>query len=181
VFRGRPPGGASATLPGGRSCDGAPWIWNIAQGLFPGAIQIVARFHVEETPHRTAQSSFGAGDERSKLWATARCTELDEGGLGAIVQALRPYAESSTAAAKCGVYLYRNRQRMRYPKFREQGFCTSTGGVEAGCKVSIGTRLKRAGMHWTLKGANAILALRCRHLKGSFQDFWERRNDPIAA
>jgi len=44
---------------------------------------------------------------------------------------------------------------MRYPNFRAQGLCTSSGVVEAGCKVSIGTRLKRAGMHWTLLGKAA--------------------------
>ncbi len=66
---------------------------------------------------------------------------------------------------------------MRYRKFRTQGLCTSTGAVEAGCKVVIGTRLKRAGMHWTVKGANAITALRCSKLGGRFEDFWERRSD----
>ena len=55
----------------------------------------------------------------------------------------------------------RNRERMRYPEFRAAGLCTSTGVVEAGCKVAIGTRCKRAGMHWTVAGANAIIALRC--------------------
>ncbi len=53
--------------------DGAPWIWNISQELFPNAIQIVDRFHVKETLHRTAQSIFGTGNEQSKVWATARC------------------------------------------------------------------------------------------------------------
>jgi hypothetical protein len=56
-------------------------------------------------------------------------------------------------------------------------FCTSTRVVEAGCKVVIGTRLKRAGMHWTVKGANTIIALRCSRLGGRFEDFWERRSD----
>lgn len=161
--------------------DGAPWIWNIAQELFPGAIQIVDRFHVKETLYRTAQSIFGAGNEQGKLWAVERCAELDQGKLQAIVHALRPHPASSPAAAKCIPYICRNRHRMRYPRFRQQGLCTSSGVVEAGCKVSIGTRLKRAGMHWTLKGANAIIALRCCHLSGRAQDFWERRNDPIAA
>jgi hypothetical protein len=66
---------------------------------------------------------------------------------------------------------------MRYPKFHKQGLCTSTGVVEAGCKVVVGTRLKRAGMHWTVKGANTIIALRCSKLSGRFEDFWERRSD----
>ena len=64
---------------------------------------------------------------------------------------------------------------MRYPEFHAQGWCTSTGVVEAGCKVVIATRLKRAGMHWTVRGSNAIIALRCAKLSGCFQDFWERR------
>ncbi|MGC8501383.1 MAG: ISKra4 family transposase, partial [Leptospirillia bacterium] len=61
------------------------------------------------------------------------------------------------------------------PEFRAQGLCTSSGVVEAGCKVAIGTRLKRAGMHWSVKGANAIIALRCTILSGRYEDFWERR------
>ena len=51
--------------------------------------------------------------------------------------------------------------------------------VEAGCKVAIGTRLKRAGMHWTQTGANAIMALRCSKLNGRYEDFWERRSIPM--
>jgi hypothetical protein len=51
------------------------------------------------------------------------------------------------------------------------------GVVEAGCKIVVGTRLKRAGMHWTVKGANAIIALRCCKLRGGFADFWESRSE----
>ena len=74
-----------------------------------------------------------------------------------------------------------NRDRMRYPEFHEQGFRTATGVVEAGCKVVIATRLKRAGMHWTVSGANAIIALRCCKLSGRYEDFWERRSERSAA
>jgi Transposase len=161
--------------------DGAPWIWNIAQELFPGAIQIVDRFHVKETLHRTAQSIFGSTSESGQPWAKARCAELDDGQLHAILRALRPHAIASADAARCRLYIDRNRRRMRYPRFHKQDLCTSSGVLETGCKVSIGTRLKRAGMHWTLAGANAIIALRCCRLSGRFEDFWERRNDSIAA
>jgi hypothetical protein len=70
---------------------------------------------------------------------------------------------------------------MRYPDFRAAGLCTSTGVVEAGCKVAIGTRCKRAGMHSTVRGADAIIALRCRKLSGRFEEFWERRSATKAA
>jgi hypothetical protein len=160
--------------------DGAPWIWNIAQDLFPGAIQIVDRFHVKQTLRRTAQAIFGS-TEHAKQWGTARCAELDDGKLSAIARALRPHAADCVDAARCKLYIYRNRRRMRYPLFHQQGLCTSSGVLEAGCKVAIGTRLKRSGMHWTLEGANSIIALRCCRLSGRFEDFWERRNDLIAA
>ena len=41
--------------------------------------------------------------------------------------------------------------------------------LEAGCK-QIGPRLKRAGMRWTIAGANAIIAPRCCLLSGRFED-----------
>lgn len=160
--------------------DGSPWIWNTATELFPQAIQILDRYHAKEALHRTTQSIFGATSPEAKPWATARCTELDEGKLQAIISAFRPHIGSCNEAAKCATYIIRNRRRMRYRKFQAQGLCTSTGVLEAGCKVAIGTRLKRAGMRWSVSGANAIIALRCAKLSGRFEDFWERRSQQQA-
>jgi hypothetical protein len=160
--------------------DGSAWIWNTARELFPQATQILDRYHAKEALHRTAQSIFGPTGEGTQ-WAAARCAELDEGKLRTIVHQLRTHADSSIEAIKCAMYIVRNRARMRYPKFRTLGFCTSTGVLEAGCKVVIGTRLKRSGMHWTVSGANAIIALRCSKLSGRFEDFWERRSEKQAA
>ena len=161
--------------------DGSSWIWNTTTELFPQAIQILDRFHVKQALHRTAQSIFGATSPEAKPWATARGAELDDGKLQAIIRALRPHIHSSDEAAKCATYIFRNRRRMRYPKFHAQGLCTSTGVLEAGCKVAIGTRLKRAGMHWSVSGANAIIALRCAKLSGRFEDFWERHSARLKA
>src|SRR5436309_1749784 len=86
--------------------DGSPWIWNTATELFPQAIQILDRFHVKETLYRTAQAIFGATNE-GKQWAAARCTELDDGKLHAVIHALRPH-DSSTEATNCALYIFRN-------------------------------------------------------------------------
>ncbi len=72
-------------------------------------------------------------------------------------------------------YLERNAERVRYPKFRRKHLFIGSGVIEAGCKTVIGSRLKQFGMFWTVRGANAIIALRCSHLNGRSEDCWESR------
>jgi hypothetical protein len=161
--------------------DGALWIWNLADEQFPGAIQIVDLYHAKGNLSAVAKAIYGAGSELATQWAKQRHDELDEGNLNAVIEALRIHVDANDEASKSLEYFTRNENRMRYPAFRAQGLCVSSGVLEAGCKVAIGTRLKRAGMHWTLRGANAILALRCCKLSGRFEDFWERRAERRAA
>ncbi len=161
--------------------DGAPWIWNLAQELFPGAIEIVDRFHVKEHLSNVAKALYATDPERARQWAAGRHAELDDGRFRALRKALLRQAACSGQARQCADYIQRNQHRMCYPEFHAQKLCTSSGVVEAGCKVAITTRLKRAGMHWTVRGANAIIALRCCRLSGRFEDFWERRANRRAA
>jgi hypothetical protein len=178
--------------------DGAVWIWNLADEHFPGAIQIVDLYHAKGHLWDVAKAVYGADSDLGAQWGKERRDELEEGKLDALLDALRIHAETNETARKGLDYVTRNQSRMRYPEFRAQGLCVSTGVVEAGCKVAIGTRLKRAGMpcliaghpglpsshgtrtpvqvHWTVAGADAIIALRCCKLSGRFEDFWERRS-----
>lgn len=158
--------------------DGAAWIWNIATELFPQAIQILDRFHAKEHLSKVGKAVHGDSIETPK-WIQQRYDELDQGRLATLVQALHGHAGKCKEARDCIHYIWNNRRRMRYAKFHQQELCTSSGVVEAGCKVVIGTRLKRAGMHWTVNGANAIIALRCSKLGGRFEDFWEYRSYPV--
>jgi hypothetical protein len=155
--------------------DGAVWIWRIAHELFPHAIQIVDRFHVKEHLSNVGKAIYGPASKQAQIWTQRRHQQLDCGQLPELLRALRRHANRCDEARKCLQYIQNNRARMDYPHFHEQGLCTSSGVVEAGCKVAVGTRLKRAGMHWTVRGSNAIIALRCSKLSGRSQDFRERR------
>ena len=155
--------------------DGAPWIWKLASEHFPDAVQIVDRYHAKQHLSDVAKALYGPTSARAQTWARARHEKLDSCDLLALLRALRAHAMTNDEARKCLEYVARNRERLRYPAFRAAGLCTSTGVVEAGCKVAIGTRCKRAGMHWTVAGADAIIALRCCKLSGRFEEFWERR------
>lgn len=155
--------------------DGAKWIWNLADEYFPDAIQIVDRFHAKQKLSDVAKSIFGADSDLAQPWARQRYDELDAGSIDALLSALRIHSSKDDQARKCIDYIESNRARMRYAEFRAAGLCTSSGVVEAGCKTAVGVRCKRAGMHWTVAGADAIIALRCCKLSGRFEDFWERR------
>ena len=161
--------------------DGAPWIWNIADDQFSDATQIVDRFHAKQHLSDLGKALYGPTAPRAAQWAERRKEELATGKFPALLNAIRRQVPRCDLARRCLHYFKTNRQRMRYPEFHAQGLCTSSGVVEAGCKVAIGTRLKRAGMHWTKQGSNAIIALRCSRLSGRFQDFWERRSERRAA
>ena len=89
---------------------------------------------------------------------------------------LRPGPEPAQLLRCEGDYFARNAERMRYPAFRRQHLFVGSGVIEAGCKTLIGARLKCSGMFWTVRGANAIIALRCNRLSNRFEDYWEARH-----
>ena len=145
--------------------DGAPWIWNIAAAKFPGATQIVDLFHAREHLHDLARKlEFMLGDRKDE-WLAARLEDLDYGYIDGITAAARKYPLQGVKKDEIGTalgYFEHNAPRMRYHWFRQCGLFVGSGLVEAGCKSVLGHRLKRAGMHWTIGGADAIAALRCQ-------------------
>jgi len=156
--------------------DGAPWIWNIADEHFPGALQIVDLYHARQHVAELAKAVVGSG---WKSWAEARYRELDQGKLEILLGAIRrlksTQPDRQAAIDKAIHYFQTNADRMRYARFRRQGLFVGSGVVEAGCKMIVGQRLKQSGMRWTVRGANAIIALRCLDLSNRWEDFWESR------
>ena len=160
--------------------DGAPWIWNVADELFPGAVQIVDLFHAKQHLWDVAKTVYGPGSDMAERWAKRRRDELDDGRLGALLRALRRH-QRHDEARRCIGYIRANRHRMRYPAFRAMGLCVGSGVVEAGCKHVVATRFKRPGMHWSVPGVDAMAALRCSVLNHRLDDFWNRRKAQNAA
>ncbi len=152
--------------------DGALWIWNICSEIFPDAIQIVDIFHAREKLWDVAKAVYGPGSDLAKQWAEKHLEQLKAGDIEALLEALSAFSPTHEAAVQAAGYFDKNRERMRYGQFRDQKLCVSSAVVEAGCKNAIGARLKRGGMHWSVKGVNAIAALRCSVLSNRFDDFW---------
>jgi hypothetical protein len=71
------------------------------------------------------------------------------------------YSEKST---KC----------MRYPEFRQQGLFVH-GRYRSRMQNGDRFPLEPSGMFWTVRGADAILALRCCQFNGRFEGYWKAR------
>ena len=166
--------------------DGAEWIWNLAALHFPGATLIVDLYHARQHLWEVAHRLYPDDEGKRKGWMKLhRKRLLDRGKIEKLVDTLRSIKSSSPEVAEKlrteADYFEKNAERMRYPKFRRQHLFVGSGVIEAGCKTVIASRLKRSGMFWTVRGANAILALRCCHLNGRFEDYWEGRRAGVAA
>ncbi len=159
--------------------DGAQWIKNIAQTHFGRATHIIDLYHAREHLVELCKLLF----ERD-LRRLNRCKDrwwdlLDEGDIEKLIEEARAALPKDPRAGKDARreigYFEKKKDRMRYAHFKAQGMFVGSGVIEAGCKTVIGERLKQSGMEWTVRGANAIIALRCTTVSGRTQDYWEQR------
>jgi Uncharacterised protein family (UPF0236) len=160
--------------------DGAVWIWNIADECFPWAIQIVDLYHACEYYWKVARAVLGSNPKKMKQWAEKRRKQLTAGNVNGVIAAIQKLSPSTEhekdICDKAIGYFQNNKERMKYDEFRRQGLFVGSGVIEAGCRTVIGQRLKQSGMHWTVEGANSIIALRCCFLSNRWEDLWEARS-----
>ena len=166
--------------------DGAEWIWNLVAEHFPEAMQIVDLYHARQHLWDLARGLYPNDPGKQKGWMKLHQKRLlDRGKIERLVGALRALKSRDPQVAQKlrteADYFERNAERMRYPQFRRQHLFVGSGVIEAGCKTVVAARLKQSGMFWAVRGANAILALRCAYLNGRFEDYWESRRAAIAA
>ena len=152
--------------------DGAKWIWNLAKENFPDAIQIVDLYHAKEHLWEYIKAVVPDAETQATIkaeWATL----LDDGKIGELTTEMNRYVAANPDKQddfeREVNYFKENASRMQYAEFKKQGLFVGSGVIEAGCKNVIGKRLKQSGMHWSVRGANAIIALRCAILSGKFK------------
>ena len=157
--------------------DGAVWIWNIADALFPAATQIVDLYHAREHVHDLANLATRLPRQSHPDWLTERLAELDAGDIPALTAAGHALKFTGSLARDRDrqlAYFDVNAHRMRYARFRQLGMFVGSGAVEAGRKAVIGQRLKLSGMHWSIPGATAIATLRCPEASNRWEQIWKR-------
>ncbi len=72
-------------------------------------------------------------------------------------------------------FLQNNQHRMRYDEYLAAGYPIASGVIEGACRHFVKDRMERAGMRWTMEGAQAMLDLRSIALNGDWDGFTQYR------
>lgn len=164
--------------------DGAVWIWNLADELFPAATQIVDLYHAREHVHDLATLATRLLRNSHPDWLAERLAELDAGDIPGLLTAGRNLKFTGALARERDKqlgYFQASAHRMQYARFRALGLFVGSGAVEAGCKAVIGQRLKLSGMRWSQPGATGILTLRCQEASGRWEQIWQQPHNQTPA
>jgi hypothetical protein len=150
--------------------DGLATNWQIQMDHFPGAICILDFYHASEHLGRLCDL-FKDQQKGRQLFAQWRRMLLE----GEILQVLRNIRSRlhQLSDRSLGVkeyrYFLKNKKRMQYDFYREQGLPMGSGKVEGSCKFVVGKRFKGSGMRWMSSDNQRVLKARLASLNGRLQ------------
>ena len=163
--------------------DGAAWIWTLVATYFAPCVEIIDWWHAAQRIWEITFSIFDQGTEQAAQWGAELKQFLWAGDLRALLHALRhhwPRGRELPETLRHAVgYLFRQRHRMHYRSFREEGNPIGSGTVESACKVVVQERMVQAGMRWSRPGLRAMLALRSELLSQRWDATWSTLTQPV--
>jgi hypothetical protein len=152
--------------------DGAPWIWNCVEQIFPSAKQILDYYHCSEYIHKIAKAQYGHDPQKALEWTEATMVRLFCNEIHGVIwglQRMKPHDDKAKEQIRKGInYLTNNSHRVPYGSAKKGGYPIGSGGIESSNKFICHVRLKRSGAWWYATSANHILALRCAKYNGTF-------------
>ena len=143
--------------------DGATWIRNMAEELFPDAQQILDYFHLCENVNTFAKHLFKMDERKYRPWAKAICDKLKKSGFRQVLGELenRDHTPNNSPVDLFG-YIKNNINNIDYAAYEKKGYFIGSGAIESGNKLILQDRLKRAGMRWNPETAQSLLTLKSK-------------------
>jgi hypothetical protein len=164
-------------------CDGQDALWQARRQWLPSwAVNILDLLHVTPRLWHAAHVFHAENSQAAEDFVRARLLRVLQGKAAGVIRGLREMAtkqdlvgaKKKTIAKVCG-YLEANLERMRYDEYLQAGYPIASGAVEGACRHLVKDRMERAGMHWTIPGAQAMLDVRSIHVSGLWDEYQQHR------
>jgi len=156
--------------------DGAPWIWNVAQDRWPGAVEVLDFYHASQHVWDLGEAVTGER-QAARPWVEKQLHQLRHGRHAA---ALKNIAGRQAGRGTTGDIIRREQNyfaehapRMNYRAVAARGWPIGSGPVESACLQRQG-RFKRSGQSWTLLGLRHLCAVIEARQNGQWDHLWNR-------
>jgi hypothetical protein len=159
--------------------DGQEALWEARQEWLPErTVNILDILHVTPRLWQAAHVFHPERSQGAEDFVRARLLRVLQGKAAGVIRGIREMAtKHGLAGAKkkaiakvCG-YLEANLERMRYDEYLREGYPIASGAVEGACRHLVKDRMERAGMHWTVPGAQAMLDVRSIYVSGLWENY----------
>ena len=159
--------------------DGQEALWQARQEWLPErAVNILDFLHVTPRLWQAAHVFHEEGSQAAEDFVRERMLRVLQGKAVDVVRGLRQMAtkrglagaKKKTITTVCA-YLRANLERMRYDAYLQAGYPIASGAVEGACRHLVKDRMERAGMHWTIPGAQAMLDVRSIYVSGLWDEY----------
>jgi hypothetical protein len=154
------------------------WDWVRTFFTFVHVVEILDLMHVVSRLWEAAHLFHREGSPAACAFVRARLLSLLQGNAGYMIGGLRQMATKRQLRGEklkrlhaiCN-YLDNNRGRMHYDEYLAAGYPIASGVIEGACRYYVKDRMERAGMRWTVEGAQAMLGLRATYINGHWKEF----------
>jgi hypothetical protein len=146
--------------------DGATWIRNMCNDIFPEAVQILDFYHLAEHVYDAGKELFGDDSLKYTPWAENIISLLRESETTQVFEILSKDRASHGCIEKLCTYLDNNREKIDYAAYKKAGFYIGSGPIESANKTIVQERLKQSGMRWKLSNAQLMLSVKAKVRSG---------------
>ena len=164
--------------------EGQGSLWEAAKSDLPQdhLVPILDWLHVTPRLWKAAYLFYPEQSPSALDFVQDRVLRILKGEVRSVIRGVRRMATTAGLRGKkreklgkiCG-YFETNAERMRDHEYRAEGYPIATGVIEGACRHLVKDRMERAGMRWSLEGAQAMLDLRSLHISGQWDEFTAHR------
>jgi hypothetical protein len=144
--------------------DGAAWIRNMGEELFPDALQILDFYHLAENIYSFGKYLFKGDAKCYTPWAEELIALLRKSESAEVLRRLARYKKTKLPPGVVHPYTYiqHNQKKIDYAEYKRLGYYIGSGPIESGNKTVVQKRCKQAGMMWNESSAQCILTLKSK-------------------
>lgn len=155
--------------------DGAPWITKISEELFPDAVHILDYYHLSENVHKYALLVYPEDEIGRKRWVNSILNALEEGRVQDAIDIAKNKRVENIPVGTVNLpdYMEKNKHKINYKKFKNEGYFIGSGAIESGNKMVIQRRMVQSGMHWGIEVSQYIATLRAKYESGLWKEVEE--------